>query len=215
MHLYDIIHFVLHLNVNLALFISHHGAWIYALLFGVIFCQTGIVVMAILPGDSLLFAAGSIAALGVMKIWFLIPLLMIAAIAGNTVNYFVGDSFGHWILKLEDSFFFKKTYIEQTHAFFEKHGSKAIILALFVPIIRTFTPFLAGFGKMRLPQFMFCNVIGVTIWVGLIAGCSYFFGNIPFIKNHFSTVIIAIIIISLLPGIIGVLSQKSAKNLVR
>jgi membrane-associated protein len=203
-----IIEFVLHLNTNLALFVSHHGVWIYALLFVVIFCQTGIVVMAILPGDSLLFAAGSVAALGAMNVYFLIPLLMIAAIAGNTVNYFMGDSFGHWILKLKDSIFFKKAYVDKTHAFFEKHGSKAIILALFVPIVRTFTPFLAGFGEMRLAKFMFCNVVGVTIWIGLIVGCSYFFGNIPAVKNHFSTVIIAIIFVSVLPGFISIIKRK-------
>lgn len=206
--MYHLVQYILHLNTNLALFVSMHGAWIYALLFVIVFCQTGIVVMAILPGDSLLFAAGSIAAMGAMKIYFLIPLLMIAAILGNTVNYIIGDTFGHWFLTMKDSLFFRKSYVDKTHAFFNKHGSKAIILALFAPIVRTFTPFLAGVGEMRFSKFMWCNVIGVSLWVISIVGASYLFGNIPFVKNNFSIVMFSIIIVSILPAFYELAKQK-------
>jgi len=187
----------LHLDEHLATVISQYGGWTYAILFAVIFVETGLVIMPILPGDSLLFAAGTFAALpDGLNIWYLVALLIVAAILGDTVNYAIGHYLGERAYNIK---WIKKEYFEKTHAFFEKHGGKAIFLARFAPIVRTFAPFVAGIGKMNYRYFLTYNVVGGIVWVLLFTFAGYFFGNIPFMKKNFEYVIIAIIFLSLLP----------------
>jgi membrane-associated protein len=187
----------LHLDEHLATVISQYGGWTYGILFAVIFVETGLVIMPILPGDSLLFAAGTFAALpDGLSIWYLVILLIIAAILGDTVNYAIGHYLGERAYNIK---WIKKEYFEKTHAFFEKHGGKAIFLARFVPIVRTFAPFVAGIGKMTYSYFITYNFVGGIVWVLLFTFAGYFFGNIPFMKKNFEYVIIAIILLSLLP----------------
>jgi len=186
----------LHLDEYLDTIISQYGAWTYGILFLVIFVETGLVIMPILPGDSLLFAAGTFAALGSLNVWFLAGLLMVAAILGDTVNYSIGHYLGDRAYNIK---WIKKEYLDKTHAFFEKHGGKAIFLARFVPIVRTFAPFVAGIGKMTYGYFITYNFIGGITWVALFTFAGYFFGNIPFVRHNFEYVIIVIILISVLP----------------
>jgi membrane-associated protein len=187
----------LHLDEHLASVIAQYGGWTYGILFAVIFVETGLVIMPILPGDSLLFAAGTFAALpDGLNIWYLVILLIVAAILGDTVNYSIGHYLGERAYNIK---WIKKEYFEKTHAFFEKHGGKAIFLARFVPIVRTFAPFVAGIGKMTYSYFITYNVVGGIVWVVLFTFAGYFFGNIPFMKENFEYVIIAIILLSLLP----------------
>jgi membrane-associated protein len=187
----------LHLDEHLASVIAQYGGWTYGILFAVIFVETGLVIMPILPGDSLLFAAGTFAALpDGLNIWYLVILLIVAAILGDTVNYSIGHYLGERAYNIK---WIKKEYFEKTHAFFEKHGGKAIFLARFVPIVRTFAPFVAGIGKMTYSYFVTYNFIGGIVWVVLFTFAGYFFGNIPFMKENFEYVIIAIILLSLLP----------------
>jgi len=186
----------LHLDEYLGSVISQYGVWTYGFLFVVIFVETGLVIMPILPGDSLLFAAGTFAALGSLNAWYLAGLLMFAAILGDTVNYSIGHYLGERAYNIK---WIKKEYFEKTHAFFEKHGGKAIFLARFVPIVRTFAPFVAGIGKMTYGYFITYNFVGGITWVALFLGAGYFFGNIPFVRDNFEFVIIAIILISVLP----------------
>ncbi|MBI2759646.1 MAG: DedA family protein [Chloroflexi bacterium] len=186
----------LRLDKYLADIIVQYGAWTYGILFLVIFMETGFVVTPFLPGDSLLFAAGTFAALGSLNIWLLLGLLMIAAVGGDTVNYWIGHYLGDRAYNVK---WIKREYLDRTHAFFEKHGGKTIFLARFVPIVRTFAPFVAGMGRMSYGYFFSYNVFGGITWVALFTLAGYFFGNIPFIKNNFEFVIIAIILISILP----------------
>ena len=186
----------LHLDEYLAQIITQYGAWTYGILFVVIFVETGLVIMPFLPGDSLLFAAGTFAALGSLNIWFLLGLLMFAAVLGDTVNYSIGRYLGERAYNIK---WIKKEYIDKTHVFFEKHGGKAIFLARFVPIVRTFAPFVAGIGKMSYGYFITYNFVGGVTWVALFTLAGYFFGNIPFVQKNFEFVIIAIILISVLP----------------
>lgn len=189
----------LHLDKYLSTVITQYGAWTYGLLFFVVFVETGFVVTPFLPGDSLLFAAGTFAALGSLNVWLLFILLAIAAVVGDTVNYWIGHYLGDRAYNIK---WIKKEYLDRTHAFFEKHGGKTIFLARFVPIVRTFAPFVAGIGRMSYSYFFSYNVFGGITWVALFTFAGYFFGNIPFIRDHFSLVVIAIILISVVPMIV-------------
>jgi membrane-associated protein len=186
----------LHLDEYLQEIIVNYGAWTYGILFVVIFVETGLVVMPFLPGDSLLFAAGTFAALGSFNVWGLIGLLIIAAVLGDAVNYSIGHYLGERAYSIK---WIKKEYLDKTHAFFEKHGGKAIFLARFVPIVRTFAPFVAGIGRMSYAYFATYNIVGGVTWVVVFTLLGYFFGNIPFVKKNFELVIIVIILVSVLP----------------
>jgi membrane-associated protein len=192
----NLIDLFLHLDEYLAKIILDYGAWTYGILFTVIFVETGLVVMPFLPGDSLLFAAGTFAALGSLNVWGLIGLLIIAAVTGDAVNYSIGHYLGERAYSIK---WIKKEYLDKTHAFFEKHGGKAIFLARFVPIVRTFAPFVAGIGRMSYGYFATYNVVGGITWVVVFTLLGYFFGNIPFVKKNFELVIVAIIVISVVP----------------
>ena len=187
----------LHLDQHLHRIVSDYGVWTHLILFAIVFAETGLVVTPFLPGDSLLFAAGALAALGSLDLWLLVVLLIGAAILGDTVNYWVGAWIGPRAFSGNVKFL-RKDYLERTHAFYEKHGGKTIILARFVPIIRTFAPFVAGVGAMSYPKFITYNVVAV-LWVGLFVPAGYFFGNMPTVKENFSLVILAIIALSVLP----------------
>jgi membrane-associated protein len=186
----------LHLDEYLKEIILNYGAWTYGILFVVIFIETGLVVMPFLPGDSLLFAAGTFAAIGSLNIWVIIGLLIVAAVLGDAVNYSIGHYLGDRAYNIK---WVKKEYLEKTHAFFEKHGGKAIFLARFVPIVRTFAPFVAGIGKMSYSYFATYNIVGGVSWVLIFSLLGYFFGNLEFVKKNFEFVIIAIILISVVP----------------
>ena len=198
----------LHLDQYLSHIIRDYGVWSYLLLFLIIFCETGLVITPILPGDSLLFAAGTFAAGGALDPLWLFVLLSIAAVAGDSVNYWVGNLIGPKIFHREKVRFFKKEYLERTHTFYERHGGKTIIIARFIPIIRTFAPFVAGIGQMTYLRFFAYNVIGGLSWIAIFVFGAYFFGNIPVVKRNFTLVIVAIIIISILPGVIEFLRQR-------
>lgn len=184
----------------LPVIIKSFGVWAYVIVFLVIFCETGLVVTPVLPGDSLLFALGSFAALGALNIEILLISLCIAAVAGDTVNYFIGHFIGPKVFHFEDSRFFKKEYLVKTNQFYEKHGGKTIIIARFMPIIRTFAPFVAGIGAMSYSKFILYNIIGGVAWICMFLLGGYFFGNIPAVKNNFAIVVMAIVVISVLPG---------------
>ena len=194
----SIIDLFLHLDLHLNRIISDYGVWTHLILFLIVFAETGLVVTPFLPGDSLLFAAGTFAALGSLDLWLLVVLLIGAAILGDTVNYWVGAWIGPRAFS-GDIRFLRKDYLDRTHAFYEKHGGKTIILARFVPIIRTFAPFVAGVGAMSYPKFITYNVVGAVLWVGLFVPAGYFFGNIPTVRENFTLVILAIVALSVLP----------------
>ncbi|RPI92106.1 MAG: DedA family protein [Chloroflexi bacterium] len=195
-----LIDFFLHLDVHLENIINQYGVWTYAILFLIIFMETGFVVTPFLPGDSLLFAAGTLAALpnSTLNVWLLVLLLMIAAIGGDTVNYWIGHYLGDRAYNIK---WIKREYLDRTHAFFQKHGGKTIFLARFVPIVRTFAPFVAGMGKMSYGYFFSYNVFGGIVWVFLFTLMGFFFGNIPWVKRNFEIVIVAIILISVVPAV--------------
>jgi membrane-associated protein len=199
----------LHVDHYLSQIVSQFGVWTYVILFLIIFAETGLVVTPFLPGDSLLFAAGAIAALPAagLNIWVLIVVLIAAAILGDTVNYWIG----HWVGPKAfsgKSRFLKKEYLDRTNAFYEKHGGKTIILARFVPIVRTFAPFVAGIGAMNYSKFIVYNVVGGIVWVTMFTLLGYFFGNVPFIQKNFEYAIIAIVLLSLAPAIYEILAEK-------
>ena len=203
-----LIEFVLHLDQHLNVIIQTYGVWTHLLLFLVIFCETGLVVTPILPGDSLLFAAGTFAALGSLNIGWLFVLLSVAAVAGDTVNYWIGHFVGPKVFHKENTRFLNKEYLDRTHRFYEKHGGKTIVIARFIPIIRTFAPFVAGIGRMTYWHFISYNVIGGLAWIAIFTFGGYFFGNIPFVKRNFTLVILAIIFISLVPVMFEFLSHR-------
>ena len=194
---------VMHLDKYLSILVSQYQAWTYMILFLIIFCETGLVVTPFLPGDSLLFAAGAVTALpdSPIRVLWLFLLLSAAAVLGDTVNYWIGKIVGPKVFSREDSRFFKKKYLDRTHQFYEKYGAETIILARFVPIVRTFAPFVAGIGKMSYSRFLAYNIVGGIAWVALFLFAGHFFGNIPFVKRHFSLVIFAIIGVSLIPAV--------------
>ena len=208
-----IIDFILHIDQHLAALSAEYGVWIYAILFLIIFCETGLVVTPFLPGDSLLFAAGGIAALGEMNIHLMVALLLVAAILGDAVNFAIGKYFGARLFANPDSKIFRRAYLDKTHAFYEKHGGKTMIIARFVPIVRTFAPFVAGMGNMHYGRFIRYNIIGAILWVVLFSYAGYFFANIPLVKNNLALVLAAIIVISVLPGVIEVVrARREAKR---
>lgn len=192
--------YVLHLDKHLALLTAEYGVWTYAILFLVVFAETGLVVTPFLPGDSLLFAAGAVCALGSMDVGTLIVLLSVAAILGDSVNYAVGSTLGHRILA-KGSRFIKQEHINKTHAFYEKHGGKTIVFARFIPIVRTFAPFVAGIGSMQYRSFAIYNIVGGIVWVVSFSLLGYFFGGLPFVKQNFTFVVVAIVILSILPAV--------------
>ncbi|NWL79059.1 DedA family protein [Pseudomonas taiwanensis] len=194
---------ILHLDQYLNLLVSNYGTWIYAILFLVIFCETGLVVTPFLPGDSLLFIAGAVSAGGAMDPWLLGGLLMVAAISGDSLNYLVGRTAGERLFSNPNSKIFRRDYLQRTHDFYDRHGGKTVTLARFLPIVRTFAPFVAGVGRMPYPRFLGFSVLGTILWVGGLVTLGYFFGNVPFIKQNLSLMIVVIIGISLLPMMIG------------
>ena len=207
-----IVDIALHLDRYLSAIIQQYGIWTYAILFVVIFIETGFVIMPFLPGDSLLFAAGTFAALKALDIRLLLLLLSAAAVIGDTVNYWVGHRLGPKVFRNENARFFKKEYLERTHAFYEKHGGKTIIIARFVPIVRSFAPLVAGVGRMSYGRFLSFNVIGGVGWVLLLTGAGYFFGNIPLVKNNYSLAIVAIIAISTVPIAVEYVRHRRRKR---
>jgi membrane-associated protein len=205
-------HFIdifLHLDKYLAQIVSDYQNYTYLILFLVVFAETGLVITPFLPGDSLLFAAGSIAALGAMNVHLLFLIIFVAAVIGDTVNYAIGHYLGPKVFK-NNYRFLKKEYLEKAHKFYEKHGGKTIIIARFIPIIRTFAPFVAGIGEMNYSKFILYNIVGGAIWSVSFIYAGYFFGSIPFIKNNFSIVIIVIILISVLPAVIEIYRGRKA-----
>ena len=204
----SLIDFVLHIDQHLIELTQTYGLWIYAILFLIVFCETGLVVTPFLPGDSLLFAAGAVAALGGMNVHMAAALLLAAAVIGDAVNFAIGKYFGEKLFAKPDSRVFKREYLDKTHAFYEKYGGKTIILARFVPIVRTFAPFVAGMGDMHYGRFIRYNIIGALMWVGLLTYAGYFFGELPVVKNNFGLVVIGIIVVSVLPMAVEIAKAK-------
>ncbi|MDD5384308.1 MAG: DedA family protein [Gallionella sp.] len=191
---------ILHLDAHLLALTQQYGIWVYAILFLIIYCETGLVVMPFLPGDSLLFVAGALCGLGALRLEWLAPLLMLAAFGGDNTNYWIGRLIGLRLLKRTNGLI-KREHIDKTHAFYEKHGGKTILFARFLPIVRTFAPFVAGIGLMRYRLFMLFSALGSLAWIGSLTVAGYFFGNIPVIKNNLTLMILGIIAISFLPAI--------------
>ena len=198
----------LHLDTHLQDVIQTYGTWTYLLLFVIVFCETGLVVTPVLPGDSLLFAAGTFAGIGSLSISRLWVLLIVAAVLGDAVNYAIGHYMGPKVFTEQGHRFLKREYLDRTHAFYEKYGGKTIIIARFVPIVRTFAPFVAGVGSMTYARFALFNVIGAILWVTVCLAAGYIFGNVPFVREHFTLVVLGIIFVSILPGIIEWMRQR-------
>lgn len=201
---------VLHLDKHLAVLVQQYGTWIYAILFVIIFSETGFVVTPFLPGDSLLFVAGALAALGGMNIGVLLAVLIAAAALGNMLNYQIGRFLGPKVFQWQGSRFFNRSALDKTHAFYDKHGGKTLVISRFLPLFRTFAPFVAGIGAMGYPRFTLFNLIGAVSWVGSLTLAGYFFGNLPWVQKNLSVVILAIIAISLVPVVIGWWQQRKA-----
>jgi membrane-associated protein len=200
---------VVHLDDHLQALVAAHGAWIYLILFLIVFCETGLVVTPFLPGDSLLFVAGTVAAAGGMDIHLLVVLLIIAAVLGDAVNYWVGHYIGPRVFKSRESRWLNPKHLDRAHAFYERHGGKTIIIARFVPIIRTYAPFVAGAASMTYAKFALYNITGAVLWVASLGYAGYFFGNLPVIRNNLTLVILGIIFLSILPGIIEILRHRN------
>lgn len=206
------IHLILHLDQTLLTLVDNYGTWTYLILFLIIFCETGLVVVPFLPGDSLLFVAGALAGAGSLKLPLVMGLLFSAAVLGNMLNYVIGSMLAPRIFRKEHIRFLKPEHMERTHQFFEKYGGKAIIITRFVPIVRSFAPFLAGVGSMDYKKFHFYNIAGALLWVVPFSLAGYFFGNIPAVKHRFSLVVIAIVFISVLPIIWEYFKEKKKKS---
>jgi len=202
----------LHLDKHLSPIIQEYGVWTYLILFLIIFCETGLVVTPFLPGDSLLFAAGAFAATGSLSLWMLLGLLIVAAVIGDTVNYWIGHFLGRRLLGAKRFKVIKPEHLAYTHEFYEKYGGKTIIIARFVPIVRTFAPFVAGLGSMSYGRFMSYNVIGGILWVMICTVAGYLFGNLPFVQDNFSVVVLAIIALSLVPAIWELMRARNARR---
>ncbi|OQV65160.1 hypothetical protein AK51_24215 [Serratia nematodiphila DZ0503SBS1] len=207
-----IIDFILHIDVHLAELVAQYGMWVYAILFLILFCETGLVVTPFLPGDSLLFVAGALAALPTndLNVHTMVALMAVAAIIGDAVNYTIGRLFGEKLFSNPNSKIFRRSYLDKTHQFYEKHGGKTIILARFVPIVRTFAPFVAGMGHMSYRHFAAYNVIGALVWVLLFTYAGYLFGDLPVVQENLKLLIVGIIIVSILPGVIEIWRHKRA-----
>jgi len=209
MALPQIVDVFLHVDKHLAQIVTDYGTGTYLVLFGIVFCETGLVFLPFLPGDSLLFAAGALAALGILNVWAVLALLMAAAILGDTVNYSVGTLLGPKLHATGKLPFIKKKHLDQTADFYERYGAKTLVIARFVPIVRTFAPFVAGVGSMKYGKFMTYNVFGAVMWAVICVFAGYFFGNLAPVKKHFSLVVLGIIFVSILPGVIGFLRERS------
>ena len=205
----DLIDWILHIDHHLDGIFTHFGIWTYVILFGIIFAETGLVVTPFLPGDSLLFAIGALAARGSLDMTILTVSLIGAAILGDTVNYWVGSLIGPKIFRGENVRFLNRKHLEKTHEFFERYGGKTIIIARFVPIVRTFAPFVAGMGKMTYRRFMAYNVVGGVVWILLFLWAGYFFGNFPSVKKNFTLVILGIIVVSIIPGVVEFIRERN------
>jgi len=203
---------VLHLDQHLALLIAHYGIWVYAILFAIIFCETGLVVAPFLPGDSLLFVAGALAAGGGLDLFVLCAVLFAAALAGDNANYWIGRAIGPRAFRWEQSRLFNKAALFKTHLFYESHGGKAVIIARFLPLARTFAPFVAGVARMSYGRFFAFDLAGGALWIGSLTLAGYWFGNLPLFKSHLSLVIVTIVAVSLLPALIGWLRHRSARS---
>ncbi|MBS1625765.1 MAG: VTT domain-containing protein [Bacteroidetes bacterium] len=204
-------HTVMHIVDHFEMFVRENQGSIYMILFLIIFVETGLIVMPLLPGDSLLFVAGAACASGLLSVWVVIPLLIVAALLGDNVNYFVGKFFGDFVKSKERILFFKREYIDQTHEFYEKNGGKTVIMARFVPIVRTIAPFVAGAGSMTYSNYIVNCIVGAVLWVGGITLLGYAIGNIPVIHDHIKVVELVIIIVSVLPILIGFIRSRTAK----
>lgn len=199
-----LIDFILHIGAHLETLVAQYGAWIYAILFVIVFCETGLVVMPFLPGDSMLFAAGAIAAVGGMNIVALIGTLIVAAILGDWLNFEIGKHYGRRLFANPNSRIFRQSYLHKTEQYFAKYGGRTVVIARFIPIVRTFAPFVAGMGQMSYGYFVRYNAVGAVVWVTLFSLLGYFFGQLPFVKTHFSWILLAIIAISVLPMLIEI-----------
>jgi membrane-associated protein len=207
-----LIDFVLHIDQHLQVLCANYGPWVYAILFVIVFCETGLVVTPVLPGDSLLFAVGSMAAIGALDVAGVILALTAAAILGDTVNYSIGHYVGPKVFHQDHGRLLNREYLLRTHAFYERHGGKTIIIARFLPIIRTFAPFVAGIGSMTYPRFLFFNVFGGVMWVLAFVLAGYWFGTIPFIQKNFSMVIIALVLIPGIPAAVEFIRMQVARR---
>ncbi|AYP22556.1 DedA family protein [Pantoea agglomerans] len=204
--LHFLVDFILHIDVHLAELVAQYGIWIYAILFLILFCETGLVVTPFLPGDSLLFVAGALAALpgNDLNVHVMVALLVVAAVLGDAVNYTIGRLFGERLFSNPNSKIFRRSHLDKTHAFYARHGGKTIILARFVPIVRTFAPFVAGMGHMSYRHFALFNVTGALLWVLLFSYAGYLFGDLPVVQENLKLLIVGIILVSILPGVIEV-----------
>lgn len=207
----SLIDFILHIGDHLQELVDAHGKWIYVILFAIVFCETGLVVTPFLPGDSMLFAAGAIAGVGEMNVWLLMALLIVAAVLGDFVNFEIGKHFGQRLFSDPNSKIFKKAYLDKTHDYYAKYGGRTIIVARFVPIVRTFAPFVGGMGNMPYREFVRYNIIGAVIWVVSFTMLGYFFGQLPFVKKYFSYIMIAIIVLSVAPMVIEIIRHRKLK----
>ena len=207
-YLAQFIDILLHLDQHLTLLINQYGAWVYAILFAIIFCETGLVVMPFLPGDSLLFVVGALAATGALDVQAVILLLMAAAFLGDNTNYWIGRFIGPRVFT-QESRWLNRRHLEKTEAFYIKHGGKTVLFARFLPIIRTFAPFVAGIGHMVYKRFVLFSILGAIVWINSLVFLGYFFGNIPIIKNNLTLAILGIIVLSFLPGIIHFVREKT------